>query len=615
MIRHDIQSYMAARSGMPEIVPAPAFPKTWEDDKDEFLVSPSCSLFMAESSIPNAGLGMFAGKDFGEKELVDPSPQAIIPLIDINENTHLYSGSVLSNYPWSAWTQGADFESRKTDVLFPSLGMLANSHLGLKNVDQDAKDGTKIEIGSLNRSKDFSTGSTTQYFASTFQVTRDTIQTGEEIFVDYGIGYFHHREKLFNMIFPTPDDYAEADEIVRNFSNKLGEEITEANVKEWEQILDDLKKEDENTKESKFRVAFALPDDINDVKLVAKIGTARYSIPESIRSLEWLEENGNCLDNLRRGKSNIPFANYGAFATRYLKAAEVIAPMPVVPLMRGVLEIADDEYSTSQLLLNYCFGHHDSDLLFFPYSSSVHFINHSENPNAFIRWSSSELSQTDNFNKDPKDVYSGLIMEIVAIEDIEIGEEITISYGEDWQSAWNEHVEEWKENSTNPKVIAETLNQQKNVPIKTESEQVNNPYPACVRTACYSREKNETWTTSAAEFENERFCSIQERVMHNGHYYYTAKVFPNGHHRDPVESNEVVKNIPASAVHFVSGNYCSDLHLSSAFRHEIHVPNDMYPKKWIGRNPDHSDFELYDDEDDDDDTYYDEIEDSSKEEL
>ena len=139
MIRHDIQSYMAARIGMPEIVPAPAFPKTWEDDEDEFLASPSCSLFMAESSIPNAGLGMFAGKGFGEKELVDPSPQAIIPLIDINENTHLYSGSVLSNYPWSAWTQGADFESRKTDVLFPSLGMLANSHLGLKNVDQDAK--------------------------------------------------------------------------------------------------------------------------------------------------------------------------------------------------------------------------------------------------------------------------------------------------------------------------------------------------------------------------------------------------------------------------------------------------------------------------------------------
>jgi len=55
------------------------------------------------------------------------------------------------------------------------------------------------------------------------------------------------------------------------------------------------------------------------------------------------------------------------------------------------------------------------------------------------------------------------------------------------------------------------------------------------------------------------------------------------------------------------------LHLPSAFRHEIHVPGDMYPNKWIGRNPDHSDFELYDDEDDD--SYYDEIEDSSKEEL
>ena len=61
----------------------------------------------------------------------------------------------------------------------------------------------------------------------------------------------------------------------------------------------------------RMRVAYALPDAVEDLKLVAKIGTARYSIPESSRSIEWLEENGVCLDNLRMGKSNIPLAGYG----------------------------------------------------------------------------------------------------------------------------------------------------------------------------------------------------------------------------------------------------------------------------------------------------------------
>ena len=87
------------------------------------------------------------------------------------------------------------------------------------------------------------------------------------------------------------------------------------------ELKEDMGDEDDEDDKGKFRVAFALPEDVEDVKYVATVGTARYSIPESMRSLEWLEENGVCLDNMRMGKSDIPYAGHGKFThlhTKYL---------------------------------------------------------------------------------------------------------------------------------------------------------------------------------------------------------------------------------------------------------------------------------------------------------
>ena len=39
-------------------------------DRDDDRKSNPCLLYLAESTIPGAGLGMFAGKDFNEGELV-----------------------------------------------------------------------------------------------------------------------------------------------------------------------------------------------------------------------------------------------------------------------------------------------------------------------------------------------------------------------------------------------------------------------------------------------------------------------------------------------------------------------------------------------------------------
>jgi hypothetical protein len=252
---------------------------------------------------------------FVQDEIVDPSPQASLPSLTSNRNL-LYSGSVLSDYPWSAWSQDAQFESPSGNVLYPNLGMLANSHLGLANLNQNVKVGKWRSMGSDDRSVDVSTGANTLYHASTFKVASEKIiGIGEEIFADYGVNYFHHREEKFQMVFPTADNYQEADEIVRDFAKRLEgkDEFTVEDEEEWKNVI--LKLEEDT---DKIRVAFALPDSVEDIRYVAEVGTARYSIPESVRSIEWLQENGFCLDNLRVGKSSIPYAGNGRYNAKRL---------------------------------------------------------------------------------------------------------------------------------------------------------------------------------------------------------------------------------------------------------------------------------------------------------
>lgn len=121
-----------------------------------------------------------------------------------------------------------------------------------------------------------------------------------------------------------------------------------------------------------------------------------------------LEVHGKCLDNIRYGKSNIPHAGRGAFATRSIRSESVIfimellcllylfnmtfavsytegglvAPAPLLHIPdRDILtmyaEKLDDrtgeEYRDiskpigHQLLVNYCFGHKASSILLCPY--------------------------------------------------------------------------------------------------------------------------------------------------------------------------------------------------------------------------------------------------------
>ena len=107
------------------------------------------------------------------------------------------------------------------------------------------------------------------------------------------------------------------------------------------------------------------------------------------------------MDNLVVGGSTIPNAGRGAFARRSLKKGETIAPVPLLHMsdkaMVNMHELDEDSEHVfrkspnvihQQLFLNYCLGHPESNMLFFPAGGIVSMINHdSKKPNAKLVWS------------------------------------------------------------------------------------------------------------------------------------------------------------------------------------------------------------------------------------
>jgi hypothetical protein len=165
----------------------------------------------------------------------------------------------------------------------------------------------------------------------------------------------------------------------------------------------------------------------------------------SIRSVQYLKEHGKCMDNIVPAKSEIPHAGRGAFATRFIPKGGLVAPAPLVHIAdRTTTTMYDEKIGRlgnvvrdetavvgHQIILNYMFGHPNSTVLLFPYSSNVAYINHhATGYNAEVRWAEDfSFFHKEEWMSKPVDFLeeqwtTGLMLEFVALRDIEAGEEV-----------------------------------------------------------------------------------------------------------------------------------------------------------------------------------------------
>eukprot|EP00957_Ditylum_brightwellii_P094022 7158842-Ditylum_brightwellii.AAC.1 len=101
-----------------------------------------CGLYMAESAIPNSGLGMYAAVDIPSGHPI--SSEIIINLIDYSEPE-----DIIDSYSWNS--PKSAYEGEEIESLVPGVGALANSHPGLVNTRMSPP---KINSAGLHRYSD-----------------------------------------------------------------------------------------------------------------------------------------------------------------------------------------------------------------------------------------------------------------------------------------------------------------------------------------------------------------------------------------------------------------------------------------------------------------------------
>jgi SET domain len=198
------------------------------------------------------------------------------------------------------------------------------------------------------------------------------------------------------------------------------------------------------------------------------------AVPESSHEMFYpnvlsLANDGVCMDTIQIRESTIPNIGRGAFTKQYFAAGDIVASTPVIHFDRSQTDIVQQslkevhriphfrdhgiEYTGKvigqQLLLNYCYGHPNSNVLLLPYGPGVNFINHhTTKANVQIRWltkfGESELYRSGTISV--MEMYelpatsTKLMIEFVAIQDILPGDEIFYNYGPEFIHEWENYI-------------------------------------------------------------------------------------------------------------------------------------------------------------------------------
>mmetsp|Transcript_37958 Transcript_37958/g.92400 ORF Transcript_37958/g.92400 Transcript_37958/m.92400 type:complete len:765 (-) Transcript_37958:102-2396(-) len=680
----------------------PADPKSSGSKSDKPL---QCDLYLAPSTIPNAGQGIFSGV---EKDLDDTigNGDKALPLIDLfwnngdyyvfpdppaidkdgnsvlmdplnphrrlsdrekdssnnnnnnadpnadpnNTNNDQYADDApeffnqFGDYVWDGKDMGMQYESIWDDVtaLWPGLDALVNCHSGLSNVEK----ATPIysEDG-MHRSTHPGAGAVSPYHAGPSIVTRH-IPQGGELFKYYGDSWFETREDRFGRLplYNHYDDIVFYINAIRKLGKTIDMRISSSSSKKK------MKKKNDDVDQLRMGpiIYYELLRPMKDIWDSRQLNAIHdYSWEDmlvaadahdmglliqrnSTRSIEWLNENGKCIDHIVQGQSTIDGAGQGAFAKRFLPKGTIITGTPLLHNPNGDQFIVYNQYPHTtpdgepvnrrmidsirgkQLMYNYCWGHPESSILLCPDSSGVNYINHASSSsstrtddggikptaNVKVQWAKDGMTahRDEWLKKTPDEMYeygSFLALDFIALRDIEEGEELFMDYGPDWEQAWADHVENWfKSEAADPLYVSATQMNSRNETLRTLEEQRTDPYPINLSTMCHLALRNQgrnILTEADLEWElgdHGTPCEIKSRSVDQktGAELYSATIRYIYHHKNgDKEVTKDIENVPRSAIKFIDRQYSTDLHLPQAFRHFVGIPDDIMPDQWKNR--------------------------------
>jgi len=576
---------------------------------------------------------IFAGVDYQENELL-PLSDLSIPIMDIADDNYrnddsfeLYQRVIqyLEGLVWMSSAAGANWEGDHSTLLFvPGYGTLANHHSGMNNIEWHQpsvlhRDGFETR-GEAHPGR----GAYSPYDNMTMKATR-YIPAGMELFANLGDTWETNHDSYYETLHR--GDYDDADAVIERIRKLFDEHGSSMEVIEKQNILDfvlNIVLDAAGGKRAKL-IRSLIPDAVERLENVTAVGgTFAYRNRDLKKPYKWLKKRGLCVDNLTSGKGTVEDAGRGAFASRDLKEGAIVAPVPLIPILRRELldlyPIVEETHDDStfltfdragsrrhQLLLNYCFGHEESDLLLLPSAPLVNMINHHQEPNVELMWSSHDYVTFDHDIHDlplhewDLDTDPQIVMVLVAKRNISEGEEVFVDYGPAWVEAWKEHQKQFGKQHADlpwPDKALDVRPDYRRRPYITDLRENTNPYPESVFTACFievddaqdghpRRNKDGdsiyTWTIPDG-IENYNghsllICDLQKREPDALNYFnYTVLT----RFKDSEEIVEV-KNVPHDAIYIIDKPGTGDIHQSFVFRHPIAVADDHFPQAWRNR--------------------------------
>jgi hypothetical protein len=231
-------------------------------DKEFSEKSTSCRLYLAESSILDAGWGIYSAKEIEKGERIFEG-DLVCNIEDYEENMQRRRRFLavsnkddptwlLDNYIWASWVTLAVFEAVNVTSIIPGVGTLANGHPALFN----ALPRNPKRYADLNRAYDPGAGASTHFHDAQFIATKP-IEAGAEIFLDYGESWFEERHQNIGNV-PLSSHWKHADDVLKKFSEIVDGNYETKRGRDMYRLLQFAVKVEP-------RITNVLPDDISGV--------------------------------------------------------------------------------------------------------------------------------------------------------------------------------------------------------------------------------------------------------------------------------------------------------------------------------------------------------------